>query len=66
VNRESGFAFDQEFYDRLIAGAGAWRLLDRTVVPAGRGHGTLVRAGQAVKLVMLERAQIIDLDVFSA
>jgi uncharacterized protein YcgI (DUF1989 family) len=66
VNRESGFAFDQEFYDRLIAGAGAWRLLDRTVVPAGRGHCTLVRACQAVKLVMLERAQIIDLDVFSA
>jgi uncharacterized protein YcgI (DUF1989 family) len=61
-----GFPLDREFYARLAASADRWQTARREVVPAGRGHGCLVRAGQTAKLVMLEGAQIIDLDIFSA
>jgi uncharacterized protein len=60
------FPFDTHFYDRLTSRVDGWKPRVRAVVPAGRGYGCLVQAGQAVKLVMLEKAQIIDLDVFSA
>ena len=60
------YPFDREFYSALRGSAPSWRKVSRTIVPAGRGYGCRVRAGQTVRLEMVERAQIIDLDVFSA
>ena len=58
--------FDGDFYADLVAGSASWSQEERTIVPAGTGYGCRVKAGQVVKLLMLEGAQIIDLDVFSA
>lgn len=57
---------DGAFYADLIATRASWTTVRREVVPAGCGYGCLVRAGQALRIVMLEGAQIIDLDIFSA
>ena len=61
-----GYPFDQDFYSALRASAQSWRKVSRTIVPAGRGYGCLLRAGQTARLLMIDRAQIIDLDVLSA
>ncbi len=58
--------FDAGFYEHLAAAHRDFAVVSRTVVPVDTGHGARVRAGQTFRLEMVEGAQIIDLDVFSA
>ena len=52
--------FDRDFYEALIAKRDAFSLVSRHEVPAGRGYGFRVEAGQAFRLVQAAAAQIID------
>ena len=58
--------FDQDYYADLTAARSTWALDTRHEVAPGRGFGCRVQAGQVATLVMLEGAQIIDLDIFAA
>lgn len=58
--------FDAAFYEDLAMHHGEFRVASRTVIAKNSGYGTRVAAGQTFRLEMVEGAQIIDLDVFSA
>ncbi len=58
--------FDRDFYEGLMAKRESFRLVSREEVPAGRGYGFRVEAGQTFRLVELAAAQIIDTCVASA
>ena len=52
--------FDHAFYEGLIAKRDDFSLVSSHEVPAGRGYGFHVSAGQAFRLVQTAAAQIID------
>ncbi len=58
--------FRADFYHRLAAAHAGFPVVDRTIVPANRGHGFRVRAGQTFRFEMIEGAQILDVDLFAA
>ncbi|MCW3014424.1 MAG: hypothetical protein JWO02_1516 [Solirubrobacterales bacterium] len=57
---------DQPFYDRLQAARSSFTKVDEHTVERGTGYGLRVSAGQAFRLVTVERAQIVDLCLTSA
>lgn len=60
------YPFDAAFYASLLGRRDDFRLVHRETVPAGRGHAFRVEAGQAFRLVTLERAQIVDTSFWNA
>lgn len=60
------YAFDREFYERLIADRQSFEPLSSTTVPPDHGYGFRVEAGQAFRLTMLEGAQTLDTCILSA
>src|SRR5215831_17341363 len=55
---------DQKLYERL-ADAGPRRLVERFVVPRRSGRAWPVRAGQIFRIVVVEGAQVADLNVWN-
>jgi uncharacterized protein YcgI (DUF1989 family) len=58
--------FREDFYHRLAEAHASFRVVNRAIVPANRGHGFRVRAGQTFRFEMIKGAQILDVDLFAA
>ena len=57
---------DRAFYDALVAARSGFSHAWEHTVPRGTGYGFVVRAGQAFRLTVVERAQIVDLCIANA
>jgi uncharacterized protein len=66
TTRRGELPFDTAFYEALAERHKRFERVSRTIVPRNTGYGTSVKAGQTFRLEMIEGAQIIDLDIFTA
>lgn len=61
----SRYPFDEGFYQRVARSRSTFELVE-SHVPSGTAHGFRVDAGNVFRLAMMERAQILDVDLFNA
>ncbi|MGH2974186.1 MAG: DUF1989 domain-containing protein [Solirubrobacterales bacterium] len=60
LTRRGEYPFDRSFYDAIFAKRDSFQPAWRHRVPAGNGYGFRVGAGQVFRLVVVEKAQIVD------
>lgn len=60
------FPIDRDFYDGLRLRHGDFPVTRREIIPANTGFGARVEPGQTFRFEMIEGAQILDVDIFSA
>ena len=60
------YPFDLGFYTKLIARRGEFKMVSEVEIPGPGAYGTSVRAGQAWRVVAIERPNALDLCVCNA
>ena len=62
----SPYTSDPSFYNDLVRRRDKFELVSRHILAPGSGYGFRVDEGQAFRFVMLERAQILDVNMMNA
>lgn len=64
--KKPSYPFAEDFYVKLITARESFEKLSSWTVPAGRGYGFRIEAGQVVRFVIVEKAQVLDVCLFNA
>jgi uncharacterized protein YcgI (DUF1989 family) len=62
----SRYRFDEAFYGQLVRERDAFQLVSRHTIAPGSGYGFRVEEGQSFRFVMIEAAQILDVNMMNA